>query len=225
VSEIHLKGSEEGLRALAAQLQSVREDEWARIARELHDRLGQELTALKMDLSWIAARLPADARLLHERAQAMSSLIDSTMESLRQILSRLRADVVEQLGLEAAIAWQADEFRRRSGIRCRVMLPPEAVQLDRPRSMALFRICQELLANVARHGDATRVEVALRPESGRVVLAVEDNGGGIDGAVAASPKSLGLTGVCERVLPFDGEVDVEDAHGKGTRVRVTLPRD
>jgi signal transduction histidine kinase len=133
--------------------------------------------------------------------------------------------MVEQLGLTAAIAWHADEFQRRSGIRCHVMLPAEPVQLDRARSTALFRICQELLTNVARHADATRVEVALRREDGGMVLAVEDNGRGIDGEVAASPKSLGLMGVRERVLPFGGRVDVDGAQGRGTVVRVTLPGD
>ncbi|HUL46832.1 MAG TPA: response regulator [Steroidobacteraceae bacterium] len=225
VAEARLKASEESLRALAAHLQSVREEEWTRIARELHDRLGQELTALKMDLSWIAGRLPADAGPLLARLQSMSGLIDITMESVRQIVSRLRADIVDQLGLTAALAWQADEFQRRSGIRCHVTLPAAAVQLDRPRSTALFRICQELLTYVARHSDATRVEVALRPEGRRVMLAVEDNGRGIDGEAAASPKSPGLMGVRARLLPFGGQVDVNGAHGKGTLVRVTLPRD
>lgn len=224
-AEAHLKASEERLRALAAHLQSVREEEWTRIAREFHDQLGQELTALKMDANWIASRLPADAGPLRERAQSMSSLIDATIQSVQQIVSRLRADMVEQLGLTAAIAWQADEFQRRSGIRCHVTLPVDSVPLDRARSTALFRICQELLTNVARHADASRVEVALRPEGGRVVLAVEDNGRGINGEVATSPKSLGLVGVRERVLPFGGRVEVRGAEGKGTLVRVTLPRD
>jgi signal transduction histidine kinase len=223
-AEIHLKASEDSLRALAAHLQSVREEEWARIAREFHDQLGQELTALKMDVNWIASRLPADARPLRERAEAMSKLIDTTMESVRQIVSRLRADVVDQLGLTAAITWQADEFQRRSGIRAHLTLPVEPVPLDRARSTALFRICQELLTNVARHANATRVEVTLRPEGSRVVLAVEDNGRGMDGEVATSPKSLGLLGVRERVLPFGGRVDVDGALGKGTLVRVALPR-
>ena len=224
-AEAHLKASEERLRALAAHLQSVREEEWTRIAREFHDQLGQELTALKMDANWIASRLPAEAGPLRERAQSMSSLIDTTIASVQQIVSRLRADMVEQLGLTAAIAWQTDEFQRRSGIRCHATLPPDPVPLDRARSTALFRICQELLTNVARHADATRVEVALRPEGGRVVLAVQDNGRGINGEVATSPKSLGLVGVRERVLPFGGRVDVHGAEGKGTLVKVTLPRD
>ena len=224
-AESHLKASEENLRALAAHLQSVREEEWTRIAREFHDQLGQELTALKMDANWIASRLPRNSRPLRDRAQAMSDQIDTTMESVRQIVSRLRADVLDQLGLGAALEWQADEFQRRSGIRCNVSLPVEAVQLDTARSTALFRICQELLTNVARHANATRVEVAVQPEGSRVVLAVEDNGRGIDGEAAASPKSLGLLGVRERVLPFGGRVDVDGAQGRGTLVRVTLPRE
>ena len=223
-AEAHLKASEENLRALAAHLQSVREEEWTRIAREFHDQLGQELTALKMDASWIASRLPRNARALRERAQAMSDQIDTTVQSVRQIVSRLRADVLDQLGLAAALEWQADEFQRRSGIRCHVTLPAEDVQLDAARSTALFRICQELLTNVARHANATRVEVAVRPEGGRIVLAVEDNGRGIDGEAVASPKSLGLMGVRERVLPFGGRVDVDGARGTGTLVRVTVPR-
>lgn len=222
------RASEESLRALAAHLQSVREEERTRIARELHDRLGQELTALKMDVNWIASRLPADARLLRERAQSMSKLIDTAMESVRQIVSQLRADILDRLGLMAAIASQADEFQRRSGVRCHVTLPVEAAQLDRldrARSTALFRICQELLTNVAGHANATRVEVAVRPEDGRIVVAVEDNGCGIEGEVAASSRSLGLLAVRERVLRFGGWIDVDRVDGKGTLVRVTLPRD
>jgi signal transduction histidine kinase len=222
-AQTHLKASEESLRALASRLQSVREEEWTRIAREFHDQLGQELTALKMDISWIASRLPRDAHALLERAQSMSGMIDAIMESVRQIVARLRPDMLDQLGLTAAIEWQADEFQRRSGIRCHLKLPANGVQLDRARSTALFRIFQELVTNVARHANATRVEAAVRSDAGHVVLSVEDNGRGIDGEAAHSPKSLGLTGVRERVLPFGGRVDVEGVSGKGTLVKVTLP--
>ncbi|HEX4619473.1 MAG TPA: ATP-binding protein, partial [Steroidobacteraceae bacterium] len=162
---------------------------------------------------------------LRERAESMSGLIDDTMEAVREIVSRLRPDVLDQLGLASAIEWQAEEFQRRSGLRCHVTLPAEAVQLDKGRSTALFRIFQELLTNVARHANATRVAVAVRPDSGRlVVLTVEDNGRGIDEEVARSPKSLGLMGVRERVLPYGGRVEVEGVRGKGTLVRVTLPQ-
>jgi signal transduction histidine kinase len=222
-AEKHLKASQESLRALAAHLHSVREEEWTRIAREFHDQLGQALTGLKMDLGWIASRLPEGTQALRERTQSMSGLIDVTMETVRQIVSRLRSDVLDQLGLAAAIAWQAEEFQRRSGIRCSVSLPQATVQLDRSRATAVFRIFQELLTNVARHANATRVDVALRSEPGRLLLAVEDNGRGIDAEVARSPKSLGLMGVRERVLPFGGRVDVAGVPGKGTVVKVTLP--
>ncbi|HYM41233.1 MAG TPA: response regulator [Steroidobacteraceae bacterium] len=222
-AEKHLKASEESLRALAAHLQSVREEEWARIARDFHDQLGQALTGLKMDLGWITSRLPSGARALRERAQSMSELIDATMESVRQIVSRLRTDVLEQLGLPAAIAWQAEEFQRRSGLRCAVSLPAAAVQLDGSRATAVFRIFQELLTNVARHANATRVDVVLRCNAGQLLLSVEDNGRGIDGDAAQSPKSLGLMGVRERVLPFGGRVYVRGVRGKGTVVKVTVP--
>jgi signal transduction histidine kinase len=223
-AEKHLRSSEESLRALAVHLHSVREEEWTRIARDFHDHLAQALTGLKMDLSWIVSRLPNESQALRERAQSMSDLIDATMQSVQQIVSRLRLDILDQLGLAAAIEWQAEEFQRRSGLRCQVSLPVEALQLDRERSTALFRIFQELLTNVARHAGATRVTVALRNESGRVVLTVEDNGRGIDAEVARSPKSLGLVGVRERVLPYGGRVEVQGIRGKGTLVRVSVPK-
>jgi signal transduction histidine kinase len=223
-AEAHLKASEESLRALASRLQSVREEESTRIAREFHDQLGQELTVLKMDLNWIVSRLPRNAPALRERAQSMSALIDTSMESVRQIVARLRPDVLDQLGLTAALSWQADQFQRRSGIRCHVQLP-EAVELDRERSTALFRICQELLTNVARHANATRVDVAVETYDGQVIMAVGDNGRGIDAEAATSAKSLGFMGIRERLLPFGGRVEVEGVRGEGTRVRVRLPRD
>jgi signal transduction histidine kinase len=223
-AEKDLRSSQESLRALAAHLHSVREEEWTRIARDFHDHLAQALTGLKMDLSWIVSRLPNESQALRERAQSMSDLIDATMQSVQQMVSRLRLDILDELGLTAAIEWQAQEFQRRSGLRCHVSLPVETLQLDQERSTALFRIFQELLTNVARHSGATRVEVALRNESGRVVLCVEDNGRGIEAEVARSPKSLGLVGVRERVLPYDGRVEVQGTRGKGTVVKVSVPR-
>jgi signal transduction histidine kinase len=222
-AEAHLKTSEENLRALAAHLQSVREEEWTRIAREFHDQLGQELTALKMDVNWVAGRLPAEAHALRERAESMSGRLDATMESVREIVGRLRPDVLDQLGLIAAIAWAAEDFQRRSGIRCHTQLPEEPLPVERARATALFRILQELLTNVARHANATRVDIALRPEHRHLVLLVQDNGRGIDAAAVRSPKSLGLLGVRERLLPFGGRMEVDGAPGRGTLARVALP--
>ena len=222
-AEEHLKTSQQSLRALASHLQSVREEEWTRIAREIHDHLAQALTGLKMDLAWITSRLPKGSSALRAKAQSMSGLIDSTMESMHEIMSQLRPEVLDRLGLAAAIGWQAGEFQRRSGIRCNVSLPQEELTVDRDRSTAVFRILQELLTNVVRHAGATRVDVALRSEPNELLLTVADNGRGIDEEAATSPKSFGLMGVRERVLPFGGRVEISGVRAKGTTVTVALP--
>jgi signal transduction histidine kinase len=224
IAEEHLKASQQSLRALAAHLQSVREEEWTRIAREIHDHLAQALMGLKMDLAWITSRLPKGSASLREKAHSMSSLIDATMESIHEIMSQLRPEVLDRLGLVAAIGWQAGEFQRRSGIRCSVSQPREELTVDRDRSTAVFRIFQELLTNVARHAGATRVEVAVRSEPDELLLTVADNGRGIDSEVADSPKSFGLMGVRERVLPFGGRVEISGVAGQGTTVTVALPK-
>ncbi|HVQ62254.1 MAG TPA: response regulator [Burkholderiales bacterium] len=221
--EEHLRTSEENLRALAAHLQSVREEEGVRIAREIHDELGQALTGLKMDLTWVAKKLPQDQKALVAKTGSMFDLIDGTIQSVRKIATRLRPEVLDELGLAPAIEWQAREFQKRSGIRCRLSLPADALVLDRERSTAAFRIFQELLTNTARHANATRIDVAMRVDSGALVLEVEDNGKGIDGAATFSPKSLGLMGMRERVLPFGGEIGITGVKDQGTKVKVSIP--
>jgi len=218
-----LRKSEENLRALAVRLQSVREEEWTRIAREIHDELGQELTGLKMDLTWVAKKLPLDQKALAAKIGSMFDVIDGTIQSVRKIATRLRPEVLDELGLAPAIDWQAKEFQKRSGIRCRLSLPSDALGLDRERSTAAFRVFQELLTNIARHANATRIDVAMQVDSGALVLAVEDNGKGIEEAAIFSPKSLGLLGMRERVLPFGGKVEFARAGDQGTRVTVSIP--
>jgi signal transduction histidine kinase len=222
-AEDHLRKSEENLRALAAHLQSVREEEWTRISREIHDELGQALTGLKMDLKWVADRLPGDEPALAERTKSMFGLIDETVASVRRMASRLRPELLDQLGLAAAVEWHAGEFRRRTGIRCNLSLPPEAPTVDRERSTAAFRIFQELLTNVARHANATRIDIAMRTNSGALVLTVEDNGKGIEESAVLDAKSLGLLGMRERVLPFGGTVDINRVGGGGTKGVVSIP--
>jgi signal transduction histidine kinase len=222
-AETKLRASEEELRALAARLQSVREEEWTRISREIHDELGQALTSLKMDLNWIAKHLAPGEQALEARTKAMSSLIDSTVDSVRKIAARLRPEVLDELGLGAAIEWQAREFQRRAGIRCGVSLPSDALVLDRERSTAMFRIFQELLTNVARHANATKVDVLMRSEPHALVLRVEDNGRGINAAAVSSTGSLGFLGIRERILPFGGSLQVDGSPGKGTEVEVWIP--
>ena len=222
-AEDELRRSQGKLRALATHLQAVREEEWTRISREIHDELGQLLTGIKMDMVWIAGRLPAGLSELQERAQAACHLIDATVESVREITARLRPEVLDQLGMAAAIDWQAGDFQRRSGIRCNVSLPPQAPALDRERSTAAFRIFQELLTNVVRHAAATRIDVAVQAAPDGFLLTVEDNGRGIEAEALDNPKSLGLIGMRERVLPFGGRIDFAGEPGKGTRVQVKIP--
>jgi signal transduction histidine kinase len=223
VTEERLRESEENLRALAAHLQSVREEEQIRIAREIHDELGQALTGLKMDLTWLAGGLRPEQKGLVEKTTAMFRLIDGTIKSVRRIASGLRPEVLDEIGLTAAIGWQARDFQVRSGIRCNVELPAEGPQLDQARSTAVFRIFQELLTNVARHAHATRVDVRMGLEGDTMWLKVQDNGRGITEARINSSKSLGFLGMRERALPFDGKIEIEGQRGKGTTVTIRIP--
>ncbi len=225
LTEQRLRTSEENLRALAAHLQSVREEERIHIAREIHDELGQALTGLKYDIaSFAKGHGVDDAAAVAEKTHAMSQAIDRIINSVRRIASGLRPEVLDEIGLAAAIEWQAREFQRRTGIRCHVELPPRFVDPDKERSTAIFRIFQELLTNVARHANATRVDVKLRESEDRTLcLTVEDNGRGIKPAEFESPTSLGFLGLKERVLPFAGTLDVQGEEGKGTQVSVTIP--
>jgi len=224
LTEHRLRVSEENLRALAVRLQSVREEEQVRIAREIHDGLGQVLTGLKMDLTWLEGKLLADQKPLIEKIASMYRLIDDTIHSVRKIASGLRPEVLDEAGLAAAIGWQAKEFQLRTGIRCMVDVPPDSDGLDPERSTAVFRIFQEVLTNVARHANATRVDVHMRLDADLLKLQIQDNGKGITPVEIQNPKSLGILGMRERVLPFDGRIEISGIQGKGTQVAVSIPR-
>ena len=215
-----LRESEEKLRRLAAHLISVREEERAHIAREIHDELGQVLTGLKMEVTWLAKRLKE--KPLVEKTDSMCKLIDTTVQTVRKIATGLRPEMLDDMGLVAAVAWQAKEFQKRTGIRCRAKLPPE-IKLDIDVSTTMFRIFQEILTNVARHSRATRVDLELSVNEERVALDVIDNGVGIAEAELNGKKSLGLLGMHERALLFGGEVKITGTPGHGTRVSVSIP--
>jgi signal transduction histidine kinase len=216
-----LRESEDKLRRLAAHLISVREEERAHIAREIHDELGQVLTGLKMEVTWLAKRL-TDAELL-AKTDSICGLIDSTVQTVRKIATGLRPEMLDDMGLIAAVAWQAKEFQKRTGIRCRAKLPPESAKLDHDVSTTVFRIFQEILTNVARHSRATRVDIDLAIGEERLELDVTDNGVGIQASEVGGRKSLGLLGMQERALLFGGEVAVSGKAGEGTRVSVSIP--
>jgi signal transduction histidine kinase len=215
-----LRESEDKLRRLAAHLVSIREEERAHIAREIHDELGQVLTGLKMEVTWLAKRLKE--KLLIEKTDSICALIDSTVQTVRKIATGLRPEMLDDMGLVAAVAWQAKEFQKRTGIRCRASLPPET-KLDMDVSTTMFRIFQEILTNVARHSRATRVDIELEIRESQVSLEVVDNGIGIQENELNARKSLGLLGMQERALLFGGEVSISGSAGHGTRVSLTIP--
>jgi PAS domain S-box-containing protein len=220
-AEQALRASSEQFRNLAAHLLSVREEERARISREVHDELGQSLTAVKMDLAWLAARLPRKDGQMLQRIRSTGQLADSIIQSIRRISTELRPPVLD-LGLAAAVEWQVQEFQARSGVQCKVrLLIREAVTSN--ASTAMFRIFQETLTNVARHAKATRVEVVLQKERDRLVLLIHDNGQGFDQAHPSPSKSLGLLGMRERAAILEGQVNISSAPGKGTTVTAWIP--
>jgi signal transduction histidine kinase len=224
LSEQRLRASEENLRALAAHLQSVREEERIHIAREIHDELGQALTGLKFDLNSFAKQFEKDSPVVRaEKQHGLGIAIDRIINSVRRIASGLRPEVLDEIGLAAAFEWQAREFQRRTGIRCHVTIPATLVDPDMERSTALFRVFQELLTNVARHAGATRVNVTITEGDTSLGLTVEDNGRGIKDKEIESPRSLGFLGLRERVLAFGGSVNIKGEEGKGTRVTVSVP--
>jgi signal transduction histidine kinase len=216
-----LRESEDKLRRLAAHLISIREEERAHIAREIHDELGQVLTGIKMEVTWLAKRL-TDPVLL-EKTDSMCGLIDSTVQTVRKIATGLRPEMLDDMGLVAAVQWQAKEFQKRTGIRCRAKLPPETAKPDHDVATTVFRIFQEILTNVARHSRATRVDIDLSLGEDKLELDVLDNGVGIQDCDVGGRKSLGLLGMQERALLFGGEVKVSGKAGEGTRVAVTIP--
>jgi len=221
-AEDEIRVSREQLRKLAASLENARESERAAIAREIHDELGQALTGMKMDLTTLRPALSGHAGA--ERLEAMVELIDRTIESVRDLSSRLRPPVLDDLGLREAIEWQAMEFSQRSGIECRLYLPTDCCDVDEEVALSVFRIFQESLTNVARYAEATEVDISLHQEAGELRLRVADNGVGIDPAIAESGDSLGLLGMRERAVGLGGSVTVKPGEERGTIVIVSMPQ-
>ncbi|HEX3344603.1 MAG TPA: GAF domain-containing protein [Polyangiaceae bacterium] len=214
---------EDQLRALSAHVESVREDERTGIAREIHDVLGQALTALKMDLAWVARRAVGQEALL-EKLSTMGQATDEIIQQVRRISTELRPGVLDDLGLLAAIEWQAQEFEERTGTLCSIESNLDDAPLPRDVCTALFRIFQEALTNVARHAGAEHVAVVLRVEGEELRLDVRDDGRGITHAQAGNPRSLGLLGIRERARRLGGAVSISGGAPGGTLVSVRVPR-
>jgi len=222
-AEDEFRRSTEQLRELSARLQSIREEERTRIARAIHDELGQTLTGLKMDVAWLQRRLDQQQQALLEKTRAMSDLIDITVQTVRRISTELRPGILDDLGLVATIEWQLQEFQTRTGIEGKLISAPEETTLDADGATTVFRIFQEILTNVARHAYATQVEAMLEETTASLTLQVQDNGRGITESEIHSPKSIGLLGMQERARLWAGEVQFHGTPGKGTTVTVWLP--
>ncbi len=219
-AEVDLQRSRDQLRALAVRLQNVREEERTRVAREIHDELGQALTAIKIDLSSLSHDVPVERK---HRYESIMKLADETIQSVRRISTELRPAILDTSGLVAAVEWAAEEFEARTGIHCRLDLPQDEIFIDQDTATALFRILQETLTNVARHAHATEVSVRLAREVGNLNLEVHDNGKGVGEEQLSAADSLGILGMRERALLLGGELTITGAVGKGTTVIARIP--
>jgi PAS domain S-box-containing protein len=220
-AERDLQRSFEELHALNAQLQNVREDERAGLARELHDQLGQSLTAIRLELA--ALKRTADPALQLQRIDALLNLVDGTIHSVRRISTELRPGILDDMGLVAAVEWAAEDFQARTGIGCHAELPQTHSPIDPKRATALFRILQETLTNIARHAGATQVRIVLSLDSSYITLEVHDNGRGIGAEQLSASKSLGILGMRERAVLLGGDFSIADGPGGGASVRARIP--
>ena len=227
-SEEEVRESREQLRALAARLQAAREEERIRIAREIHDDLGELLTGFKLGLAWLKDQIENNPAIsnrqdMKERLAALGSLADTTTNRVRKLCTELRPAILDDLGLVAAIEWHTSEFQKRTNIRCETILNEEQIVVTSEQASAIFRIFQEILTNVARHSQASKIRVRLTADDTNVVLEIKDNGRGIQPDQMAGTGSLGLLGMRERAAALGGKVDIHGQKGRGTTVTVTIP--
>jgi signal transduction histidine kinase len=221
-AEEELQKVNQRLLNLSAHLQSIREEERANIAREIHDELGQALTALKMELVWLEKKSSGGQKIVCNKIEDMLSHIDLTIDSVQRIYTELRPAILDILGLTDAIKWQAEEFQAQTGIECDLNIRPGNIIMDSDHSTAVFRIFQEALTNVARHAEATRVTIDIEGTADGVALSVEDNGNGIREEQIINSQSFGLIGMKERAFFLRGEVKITGVPNKGTKVVLSV---
>jgi len=225
IAESLLQESYEQLRLLASHLQDIRETERTSMAREIHDELGQQLTGLKMDVSWLNRRADLNDQPSRDKIKGILTLLDGTVNTVRRLAAELRPSILDDLGLAEALEWHSKQFEQRSGIRCSFATIGRKEPVPPVIATGLFRIYQEALTNVARHAKATLVSAELDMEPDKVILTISDDGKGFDVKDIASRKTLGLLGMKERSLMMGGRYEFISRPGEGTTVRVSVPLD
>ena len=222
LAEKKLKQTNEQLRKLTAHQQLVREDERTRIAREIHDVLGQQLTVLKMDLSWLHKKLDKKQTELSHKTQLMLHVVDETVQLVKKISTELRPGILDDLGLMAAIEWQCHEFSQRLGVKCQFNTSLNELHLERDVSTGIFRIFQEAFTNIARHSAASVITIDVSWDKD-LVMEIQDNGKGITEQEINNIKSLGLLSMKERAHIMGGELSINGTIGKGTIIKLIIP--
>ncbi|TMH33727.1 MAG: PAS domain S-box protein [Betaproteobacteria bacterium] len=225
LQQLELERSREELRALSRHLQSVREDEKASIAREVHDELGATLSALKMDLEWLGEHSRKIPEAVEKKRIAMIQLVDAAVAATRKIVTELRPSVLDDLGLVAALRWQTSAHQKSAKARVHLTLPDAPLVVDPERALALFRIFQETLTNVSRHAKATNIWVRLDERDGAYVLTVRDDGVGISPEDSTKPTSHGLRGMRERAQQLGGDVSISGEPDEGTTLIASIPKE
>ena len=221
--EMELRESQAKLRNMSIRLNQIREEERIKIAREIHDGLGNALAMMKFDLFWLRKKISGKSSVIHEKIDSMVESVEKNIDLVKRVASELRPSVLEHLSLTEAIDWQAREFARRTGIECKIKIDSGNLDLDRDLSVALFRVFQEALTNVMKHSGASEVEVRLLIRDTGIRLVVSDNGTGISREKIGDIKSTGITGMKERVLSWGGSVQIKGDKKKGTVLTVDIP--
>ena len=218
-----IEQSREELRLLADHLQTIREEERAHIAREVHDELSQQLTALKMDVSWIRKKILPEEVPLQKKLEAMISLIDDTMTKVRFIGNSLRSFILDDFGLVDALEFQSSEFEKQHSIHCHFNSPIRELDIDKNVALGIFRIYQETLTNIARHSQAINVTTHLKRRNEHLLLTIHDNGKGFDPEEIKNKKTLGFVGMKERAFMMSSKINIETKKGKGTTITLEVP--
>lgn len=222
-AEAELQRSYRQLRKLASHLQDIREEERAAVAREVHDELGQQLTAIKLDISWLMLKLPDEAVDVRKKMAEIEELASQSLKTVKRIVTELHPAILDKLGIIEAIKWQSREFENRTGIKIKLNLTEEEIQLGHKAALALFRIYQESLTNIARHAEAKNVSASLQKWNNELFLIITDDGKGFDISDVEKKQSLGLLGMRERTDMIGGKYEIASEISKGTKVLVVVP--